>query len=59
MIHGMKQTIVTPGGIAPGHADRADVMAKPLVTPPCPRIGPALTMTISSCAGLSVASRLM
>jgi hypothetical protein len=59
MIHGMPQTIVTPREIAPGHADRAASMAKPLVTLPFPRVGPALTMTISSCAGLSVALRLM
>src|SRR6185312_14852288 len=59
MIHGLPQTIVTPGDIAPGHANHATAIAKPLVTPPCPRDGPALTMTISSCAGLSVALRLM
>jgi hypothetical protein len=59
MIHGIPQTIVTPGEIAPGHADRAAAIAKPLVTLPFPRAGPAPTMTISSCAGLSVALRLM
>jgi hypothetical protein len=59
MIQGVSQTIVTPGEIVPGHADRAAAIAKPLVTPPYPRPGPALTMTISSCAGLSVALRLM
>jgi hypothetical protein len=59
MIHGLPQTIVTPRDIAPGHADHAAAITKPLVTPPYPRAGPALTMTISSCAGLSVALRLM
>jgi hypothetical protein len=59
MIYGMPQTIVTPGEIAPGHADRAAAIVKPLVTPSFPRVGPALTMTISSCARLSVALRLM
>ena len=59
MIHGMPQTIVTLGGIAPGHADRVAAIVKPLVTPSFPRAGPALTMTISSCARLSVALRLM
>jgi hypothetical protein len=59
MIHGMPQTIVTPGEIAPGHADRAAVIVKPLVTPSFPGTGRALTMTISSCARLSVALRLV
>jgi hypothetical protein len=59
MIHGMPQTIVIPGEIAPDHANRAAAAAKSQVTPHCPRAGPALTMTISSCAGLSVALRLM